>query len=266
VNILRIATQHHIKPIYYVSTLSVVSAMSKRRENSLTNNSKTNTTGIVLEEDRIPNKDYLDFMNGYGASKATAELILLNASSSLKIPLVIFRPGTISGDLKNGASNISQFLSRYLISIIQLGYSPDLDTVFDMAPADFVAKAICTLSTSENFGRIFHIFNIKKSLSLKQITNYIQQFGYSVKPVNFTEWRKILTEKIANGIPNELSPLMSYFSSSFPALNSYGNEDTQKELQKHNITCPEIEKAVLHKYVKYFISRGKIQKPPTEKS
>lgn len=47
------------------------------------------------------------------ASKLIAEYLLQQAKDKYCIPIVIVRPGTISGDSETGAANLSQFLSRF---------------------------------------------------------------------------------------------------------------------------------------------------------
>jgi hypothetical protein len=86
-------------------------------------------------------------MSGYGSSKAVSEALVLQATSCGYFPAVIVRPGTICASAQTFVCNPNDFLTKYLLSIVQLGIAPDVDyAAFDSVTVDYVARLICLVS------------------------------------------------------------------------------------------------------------------------
>jgi nucleoside-diphosphate-sugar epimerase/acyl carrier protein len=97
--VLRLACTGRIKPVHYISTLSVFG------------------TGTSVSADGFSEDDFLDpnfdSEDGYGQSKWVAEQ-LVRVASSRGLPVTIHRPATVAGHSVSGAWNTDDFLCRLI--------------------------------------------------------------------------------------------------------------------------------------------------------
>lgn len=241
--ILRLASLNGLKPVHFISSLSVCTALGSSAE-------------IVKEEDRLEHFEFLH--GGYSQSKWVAEKILA-IGQSRGIPISIYRPGTIAGHSKTGISNKNDFLNTLLKGFIQSGVAPDLDGFWDMTPVDYVSKAVIHLSRQEKMlGKTFHIVD-SHPLRLKTIINWIRSFGYPIKQVPYGEWREKFSDydKVYSDIGlSSLSPLFPSTESSEKVNNSlqilnlkFDCSNTIRGLDASSIHCPPANSELLHKYL-----------------
>jgi len=247
IEILKLASIDHIKPIYHISTVSVLSTQSGEKN-----------------EDIQLRLTHVDFMGGYGASKLIAEVILQKAANEYKLPLIIYRPGTIAGDTVRGASNTGQFINRYICGIVQMGYAPDVNSFYDMLPADIIAKQIYSLSSYHNFSKVYHLANYDHVIAFNQLTQYINSFGYKLKIIALNDWRNLLLEQSKDlNSTNRLVPLVFMFENRFPGVaSSINHSQTVQMLTKLKLDHPIISESIIHAYLSYFIRCGLIS--PTQ--
>jgi thioester reductase-like protein len=90
IEIIKLAAEHHTKPIVYVSSLSVFAGTTERREVPLVD---TSLIGMFLNRCLVRFTDALGMMGGYGASKLASEVLLEKTKAIASIPLTIFRIG-----------------------------------------------------------------------------------------------------------------------------------------------------------------------------
>src|SRR5205823_4505156 len=132
--VLRLATQDKIKPLHYISTLSVFS------------HKKAASGRPIRESDSLD--DHREHIHGgYAQSKWVAEKLVTTARSR-GLPVVIYRPGRITGHSQSGMWRTDDVLCRMLKGCIQLGSIPGQDTaeMMEMTPVDYVSQAIVSLS------------------------------------------------------------------------------------------------------------------------
>src|SRR4028119_1097527 len=132
--ILRLASQIKLKPVHFVSTISVFSSAGE--------------SGVkaVGEQDELTPGELLK--GAYSQSKWVAEK-LIEIGRERKIPISIYRPGRISGHSQTGACNSSDSLYRLLAGCVQLGCVFDGDKLMNLAPVDYVSRAIVHLSRQD---------------------------------------------------------------------------------------------------------------------
>ena len=248
--VLRLASQIKIKPVHFISTISVFSAPIG--------------TGVKLVCEESNLDDYPVPEGGYTQSKWVAEKLVAIAHHR-GLPVSIYRPGRISGHSKTGAFNPNDFFYRLLIGCVQLGMVPEREFFDSLAPVDYVSKAIVYLSRQQkSSGKAFHVLN-QEHLNLKILFNIVRYFGYSLQQISEEQWQLELI-KIAENFPNHpLYPLIPLFTvkksnkaalipeaSNFVALE-FDCSNTQQGLIDTSIVCPKTDEKLLATYFSYLI-------------
>jgi thioester reductase-like protein len=142
--VLRLACAPRPKPLHYVSTLGV-----------LGNGAAREADGKLVECD-VPDR-YDGVPIGYFESKWVAERLVATARAR-GLPVSIFRPGIIGGDTQYGRSPATDLLAQLIQLIARLRSAPDVEFALDIAPVDYVARAIVHVSRRpEAMGRTFHV-------------------------------------------------------------------------------------------------------------
>ncbi len=271
--LLRLATQVKLKPITYVSTLSVFSGLDS-------------AAGAITEETNL--SQVPPPLGGYARSKWVAENLLWTACDR-GVPVSIYRPGRILGHQQTGVCNTRDRLSLMLRGCLYLGYAPAVETQVDMTPVDYISQAIVHLSQdSSTWGQAFHLCN-PRSISWCSLVQQIQALGYPLRLVSYEQWQHTLTEQWQSHLKtlddtaqdHPLYPLMILFAdaSTDDAMNSataatvaqsldaddrqFDCQKTCTELMDSAITCPEIDPPLLQRYLTYFSRSGFFNLPQT---
>jgi amino acid adenylation domain-containing protein/thioester reductase-like protein len=258
--VLRLACQIKIKPVHFISTISVFSAPMG--------------TGVKLVSEESNLDDYPIPEGGYTQSKWVAEKLLAIARDR-GLPICIYRPGRISGHSKTGAFNPNDFFYRLLIGCIQLGSVPEREFFDSLAPVDYVSKAIVYLSRQqESLGKAFHVIN-QELLNLKILFKVVRSFGYPLQQVSDEHWQLELM-KIADNFPNHplypLIPLFTLKKGSIPSSKTqisnlvalkFDCSNTQQGLIDTSIVCPPTDEKLLTTYFSHlmrnkFVSASKV--------
>ncbi|KAB8320088.1 non-ribosomal peptide synthetase [Tolypothrix campylonemoides VB511288] len=252
--ILRLAVQIKVKPVHFISTMSVFSS------------STYTEAKVILEEDSLEN--WKELTLGYSQSKWVAEKLIM-AARSRGLPVCIYRPGTISGHSQTGVCQTDDFLWRMIKGCSQLGSFPDIDFMVDMTPIDYVSKTIVHLSRQkESLNKAFHLLN-PHSIHLNQLLKWMQDFGYTFEKISYEHWRAKLIDATKQSLDNAAYPLISLFSeriSSEQITNSitepkFDCQNTFAGLANSSIICPPIDDKLLNTYFSYFIRLGFISAP-----
>ncbi len=199
-SILELATFNKIKPLHYVSTLSVFNEPTTIDENSSIENQKHHV------------------IDGYAASKWVAEM-LAQIAQQKGYPVSIYRLGRITGESENGQHNEQDLFYRMINTIIQTNSYPKEfhHYEFDLTPVDFVAHAIVNCAKQKEH-RINHIINANM-IQLYQLIDYLNEANNLVlKPISFQQWLTVIQE-------DENLPL-------YPLVPFLENMDLEKELAK----------------------------------
>jgi thioester reductase-like protein/amino acid adenylation domain-containing protein len=255
--ILRLASQEKRKHVHYVSTIDVFSPVSD------------SAVKILREQDSLDHGEPL--YGGYAQSKWVAEK-LVTIARSRGIPVSIYRPGMIAGHSQTGVWNNGDFMSRIIKGCIQLGSAPELDSIIDMTPVNFVSSALVYLSMQPESPRIFHLIN-PHTVSMSDLFNWLRSFGYQLRQVTYDTWREELMVNAHSSSENALSSLLSHFPKNRYQLDNAGLVFQARELRIDcqnmldtldgtAITCPAIDRDLFRTYISYFIDSGYLHAPP----
>jgi amino acid adenylation domain-containing protein/thioester reductase-like protein len=247
--VLRLASQIKVKPVHFISTLSVFD-LSQYSQNQ-----------IISESDSLNKSPGL--IGGYAQSKWVAEKLIMIARER-GLPVCIYRLGHVSGHSKTGVGNTTDWLSIMIKGCIQLRMFPEVEMMIEIMPVDYVSQAIIAISqVKSSLGKAFHIINPDR-ISSEYLINWIQKFGYPVQQISFTEWRKELINHINQFPDNALHSLLPMFpeESDFEKLAiQFDYQNTVKALSKAGINCPHINAELLKLYFLYFLNIGFLSNP-----
>ncbi|MEB3357175.1 MAG: thioester reductase domain-containing protein [Synechococcales bacterium] len=254
--ILRLACQHHPKPLHFTSSLSVLPLKPPPGQASL------------YEDD--PLDRYPVPAGGYNRTKWVAEQLVAQARSR-HLPITIYRPGPISGHSQTGIFNANDFLYRLMQGYIQLGSAPQGAMPLDILPVDYVSKAIIYLSQkNQSQGKAFHLIHPQPASS-DGLFAACRTAGYPIQRVPYEQWYGKL-RAIAQGTQDHpLYPLASLFSSrrnntSNPPTNSpevpFDCQNTLTGLADAPFSCPPLDETLFATYLKALQRPRALKLPP----
>ncbi|MBW4490244.1 MAG: amino acid adenylation domain-containing protein [Trichocoleus desertorum ATA4-8-CV12] len=249
--VLRLACQHHTKPVHLISTSSVFAPTEK------------GGVQTIWEQD-IPSLETLPH-NGYVQTKWVAERQVMNARDR-GLPVAIYRPGRISGDSQTGVFNANDFLYQLIIGCVQLGSAPEGEMPIDFIPVDYVSQAIVHLSLQPTaLGQAFHLVT-PHPLSAEQLIHKIRSLGYPLQRLPYSEWRSQLLEIAQHQPDHPLYPLIPMFPPAKEAASStatleFDCRNTLAGLAGTSIHCPSISDSLLDTYFAYLIQNGHLTPP-----
>jgi amino acid adenylation domain-containing protein/thioester reductase-like protein len=251
--ILRLAAQIKVKPVHFISTIGVVGAADSALE-------------IIREDTPINRSENID--SGYTQSKWVAEK-LVTIAGDRKIPISIYRPGRICGHSKTGVCNIDDHTFRMIRGCIQLGSVPNHETMVNLTPVDYASQAIVYLSQQQaSLGKVFHLIN-PQPLPWGEVVNSIISFGYSLKRLDYTQWRSQLLREVERSPENALYPLIGTLTDSESQNTSVEDspnqqidmQNTLSGLAETTIICPPLDQRLLSTYFSYLIRSGFLEHP-----
>ncbi len=252
--VLRLACQYKTKPVHYISTLSVFGG-----EPSASN------AGDFAEDDN-PEPDF-DEDDGYSQTKWVAERLVWEAASR-GLPVTVHRPSTVTGHSRSGAWNSDNFLCRLIRGCCELGMAPHESMEFDVAPVDYVSRAIVHLSRqTQSIGQAFH-YNQRKPVSSESIINWIDACGYPIVRVPYRQWREAIVQRCEQSSEHPLHPLLSMFDEDMAEVHaetvrsSYRTVKTEAALAASEISCPDADQTMFTAYLAYLRSEGMLPHPP----
>ncbi|MEG5139394.1 MULTISPECIES: non-ribosomal peptide synthetase family protein [unclassified Microcoleus] len=248
--VLRLAGQSKLKPVHLISTISVFSAMGE------------SGIKLVREEDALTPGESLK--GAYTQTKWVAEK-LVEVARDRGIPVSIYRPGRISGDSQTGACNPSDLLYSLIAGCVQLGCAPDDDKVMNVAPVDYVSRAIVHLSIQkELLGKTFHLVNTQ-SFQMSELLGWICSMGYPIKQVSSETWQAEIINRAGYSPENALYPLVGLFSEKVSeaempksATLQFDCQNTLDGLATTDITCPQADANLFRTYFSYLADCGLI--------
>lgn len=252
--VLRLATRAVPKGVHYVSTMDVLG------------------TAFLTAREDDPIDDPQGLAHGYARTKWVAERLLL-AARERGLPVAIYRPGRVIGHSRTGIWNADDFACRAIRGSIALGAVPDLEPLDNMAPVDFVARALVHLSRQpEAFThRAFHVVNPEHFL-WSRLFEIIRQRGYTLTPVPYREWRR----RLAAAPDNALAPLLPLFPVP-PAEPAAGPDPGEVRPRPARvpavnceamlpllggIVCPPLDRDLWDRYFDFFLRTGFLEPPP----
>ncbi len=236
--ILRLACAGKLKPVHFISTSSIFSALEGR----------TNIDESAdIDEERHPESE------GYTASKWVAEKLVMMAGHQ-GIPYNIYRLGAVTGHSETGACNPDDMFYRFVRTCIQTGCFPEGLPDAEMTPVDTVANAIVHLSMQENLsGKCFHLFN-PESVPVESLFRAYPEKG-TIRKVSLADWVKQVEKSLSEGSPLPIAPYVQMFKEdmSAPEKDEQGpvlinGEMTSDYLRKGGICYPRVTEKLLQTY------------------
>ena len=252
--ILRLASQSKVKPVHFISSLSVVQSIDHVQDQ-------------VIKEEKLVSDRPKHLYNGYAESKWVAEQ-LVTIARSRGIPVTIYRPGMVTGSSQTGVCKTEDLLSKLLRSFVRLGKALTLDAVlWDITPVDYVSKAVVYLSKQqESLGKTFHLLN-PQPIPMSKIIDWMRAFGYAIEQVSYDNWRTDLVDVTKNSPEHPLNSLLLSFPNSFSKEQlqvlqlKYDCQNTLDALEGSPISCPPPNAKLIHTYLSYFRERGFLDSP-----
>jgi thioester reductase-like protein len=242
--VLKLASQHRLKAVHFVSTLSVLHTGTQE-------NGNVYYEDVALDQVGVP-------MGGYAQSKWVAEKLMLEAGRR-GFPVTIFRPGPVAGDSVRGTWNTADMMTNLARASIVIGAVPMLDVVVDIVPVDYVSSAIVALSLKDNsLGSVFHLSN-PQPMPYQLLLDFLDEQGISLEKVTFDEWRARLLN-LAEGMGDAHSaPFMPLLEETKEEQIYWPHFDCRNAisgLKDTSINCEPVGPNLIHTYMSYLKSIG----------
>lgn len=236
--ILRLSCTHHLKPVHFISSLSVLEGVQE---------------DLVSEDVNIEKNKNLS--NGYAESKWVSEKLVLIARKR-GIPCNIFRLPRVGGDSRIGSGPTEDFLWRFVRAALVLQKAPQINLYDDLTPVDYICKAIHFISTKPKWiNSQFHVIS-PYPLPYSQIFQFLQKRGYHLEWTDETTWKKALLAQAAKTNDPNLQALAALFTETEdikPISHHFASDHLQSALKKSHIQCPKMDKKLLTKYVDFYV-------------
>ncbi len=250
--VLRLASRIKLKPVHFVSTLSILY-------------SGGHNDGRIFRENEDLDQVGAPF-GGYAQSKWVAEKLVAQAGSR-GIPYAIYRPGLVSGHSATGAWNTGNLISSMTRACVLLGSVPDLDVMVNIVPVDFVSAAIVHLSKDpENLSKVYHLDN-PEPLHFSKLADWLAAQGFNARKVSFDDWRTELFRQVVN-MPSDgwepYLPLIEEVEEKQVFMPKFDLSNTLAGLKGSGIHCHPVDGQLFSAYLKYFIPRGFLEEPETK--
>ncbi len=249
--ILRLASQKKLKPVHFVSTLSILYSGG-------VNDGRVFHENVDLDDIGAP-------FGGYAQSKWVAEKLVAQAGER-GIPYAIYRLGLVSGHSVSGAWNRDNLISSMTRACILLGSVPSLDVTVNIVPVDFVSAAIIHLSKNPvNLSKVYHLDN-HEPLHFSKLANWMADQGFSARKVSFDEWRMELFKQVnhmsSSGWEPYL-PLIEEVEEKQVFMPEFDLTNTLAGLNGTGIVCHPVNSQLFSIYMKYFTPQDFLEKPET---
>jgi thioester reductase-like protein len=244
-NLLRLACADRPRaiPLHYISTLGVAMSTGYPRE-------------TPIRED-VPLLHSDDLLNGYEQSKYVGDQMVWTAFKERGIPGAIYRPPLVGGTSDGTYHKLDEFLPRALKGCLQLGAFPELDSLLEMVPVDFVSKAIIHIAREpQNLNKAYFVVH-PQSLSIGRWAAWHREVGFPARTVPWDQWKNELLAH-ARLQENAMAPFIDLLvplnqaQACFPRVDSWQFRDATRNLG----IAPPCVSDLLARYTRHFIESG----------
>ncbi|MEH2136767.1 non-ribosomal peptide synthase/polyketide synthase [Nostoc sp.] len=244
--VLRLASQIKIKPVHFISTVSVFASDEYFK------------LEVVQENDPLESCQGLP--GGYAQSKWVAEKMVMMARDR-GLPCSIYRLGRITWHSQTGVWNLNDMFYRFIKSCIQLKSAPEMNSMVEITPVDYLTKALIHLSQQpESLGKAFHLIN-SDSTPWSQFINCIRSLGYPLQQLSYEDWQAELLRSTQISADNALYSVVSLAgdntSSESNATSSlkFDCQNTLDGLANTAIRWPEVDEKLLQAFFAKYSDR-----------
>jgi thioester reductase-like protein len=239
-DVLRLACSRRQKPLHFVSTIGIFLSPDH--------------AGRVIRED-----DPLDILparaNGYSQSKWVAEHLMM-AARGVGIPVTIHRPGFVGWQKHSGVMNDKDFVTGMLQASLALGKAPDVSMTVDVAPVDYVVRAMTWLSLrSASAGKTYHLNN-PQPWTWHEVVKAFRAEGMKLEWTSYDAWRAELAQRRDGGLhrfatmlPERLRDEGSIFVA-LEAPPTFDFETTTRDLAGSGITPGKLDGNLVRAYLR----------------
>lgn len=212
------------------------------------------------EKDPIKHNGILNL--GYDEAKWVGEQCMLNAEER-GLPVARYRPGEVGGDSITGRCVTDHFVVACAKGFLQFGAFPDLDIEVDIAPVDYVAKAMIYLAFNRKpLGRAYHLTNPRRE-KLSDGMAYLRKQGYQFDVLPFEELRNRLLSS-----PNFSQNALFAYQAALEDMNDvsmqlpiYDTREVERALAGSGIQCAAADQKLFETYLRYLQKIGFIPQP-----
>ncbi len=262
-NILELACTGRLKPVHFLSTISVFGPAGYDRQ-----------INCIYEEARLESfHTYVQMDMGYSQSKWVAEQLVWEAERR-GLPVTVFRPGFIMGDSQSGISNTEDYMGRLIKGCIQLHAFADLPNQRkEFVPVDFVSKAIAYICKEPtNFGKAYHLVPPHhRTMDLNDFFEMITtELGYDMDKQPYHVWVNALVKESQDS-SNALTPFLPMLTEKieqeksiwelYENMPAYDSSNTRNALATTGMTCPDMDTELLRRYFSYMTRIGFLDQP-----
>jgi fengycin family lipopeptide synthetase B len=248
--ILRLACIDKVKPVHYVSTLSIFDDGAEPAEPG-------------FSEDDLPALA-TRLTLGYAQSKLVAEH-LLQAAYQRGLPVTVYRLGAVTGHSRSGAWNIGDFHCRFLKLCLKLGMFPNNMNSFMLMPVDFVSRAIAGLSALDSSnGRSYHLFNPRPT-PMNVLITWLNRYGYRTEKVAQSKWIGTFSEYVLQCSDPSLQAMAgmveSFVEHDHEDSIPYQGRRTAAALNQIGMDLPAVNESVFVKSLDYLVHSKFLDRP-----
>lgn len=221
----------------------------------------------VAEDDPLLSPE--GYFLGYSETKWVAEK-LVGIARERGLRAAVYRPGDITGTLRDGVWKLEDMISRSIVGCIQMGAVPDIDVNLHLTPVDYVSDAVVAIAfQSGSDGRAYNIIN-QNLMPMNQVGRLMRRAGYRVETLPYDEWcvrlaacpaeenalrilSCLFTDRRAEG-----ESLVDRFGKRQPRIRT---DNADRMLRGTGVSCPPVDAALLKSYLNYFRRCGYIGAP-----
>jgi thioester reductase-like protein len=243
--IIRFAFHARVKPVHHLSTAAIWPMGAQF---------------TFYEKDSIDHGELLNL--GYDEAKWVGERCLLHAADR-GLPVARYRPGEVGGDSVTGRSVTDHFLIACIKGFLQFGAFPALDIELDVAPVDYVAKAMTYMVFhGDPLGRAFHLTNPGR-MHMGEALAFLRAQGYAFEELRFESLRDRLLSRPDFGA-NALfayQAVLEEMDDVSLELPTYDTRETERALEGSGISCPRADERLFGRYFEYLRGIGYMPEP-----
>jgi thioester reductase-like protein len=249
--ILRLASQVKIKPVHFLSTVSIFEQ------------SGYNNKPIIYENDPLESFPEGNG-NGYVQSKWVAEK-LVKIAQDRGLPCSIYRIARASWHSQTGVWNVNDIFYKLLQGCVQLNSFSDIDMSENLTPVDYLAKVLVCLSQKpDSVGQAFNLHS-PHFTNLSTIAQGMGDAGYFLPTLPAQTWLDKLTEFMQGSSEHALYSYIVMSGISPQTLNTENQGvDSTEKLDRQNVlndlantplVWPEIDTKLIQKFLSVWISQ-----------
>ncbi|MGW0872892.1 amino acid adenylation domain-containing protein [Streptomyces sp. NPDC002740] len=251
--LLRLAAPRSV-PLHFVSTLSVAPPLALAAE---------------VPEAFLP--PHTGLRHGYQQSKWAAEELLRQAAER-GLPVTVHRLGRIVGPAATGHVNERDFFWSVLRAGIPAGIVPDLFEEEIWTPVDHTATALVRLCLGPA-GAAKTVFNHAATapVRLSDVYDWLEEYGYPLRRLTLDRWRAELPRS-----SGAAAATLAFFDArdADPGaatgpdlrLGRIRADNAVNALRTGGITCPPVDRDLVHRYLDHCVTTGKLPAPTGARS